>query len=307
MKLDYNILWFEDTTTWYESMLPFVEEILEENGFNLVVEQRTNKSGLQELVDTDKWDLILVDYNLSDGETGDDIIEVIRNSLFTDIIFYSQKGAGNIRKEITDKGIDGIFCASRDRDDFLLKVERVINTTIKKVTDINPLRGLVMAETSEIDDLMRDILLTFMNNPKYKDQHEDLLKYICKKNYNSLKSIEKRIQEYCEQNNYTDLIKYFVFDSTKKSSTIDKMINYINDNELNTLKKVGLSYQSEIINQRNLLAHVSQEERNGIKILKSHLPNQEEIIFDANLCKKIRVEIRVYKEKFETIKRLISE
>jgi DNA-binding response OmpR family regulator len=307
MKLDYNILWFEDNITWYDSMKPFIEEFLEDNGFSLVVEQRADQSDLQELINADKWDLILVDYTLSDGDKGDDIINIIRKKLYTDIVFYSQEGERNIRRKIADKGIDGVFCASRDGDEFRLKVERVIESTIKKVTDINPLRGLVMAETAEIDDLMRDILLTFMNNPKYKDKHEDLLKYICRKNHNSLKSIEKRIQEYCEQNNYKDLIKYFVFDSTKKSSTIDKMINYINDEELNTLKKVGLSYQSEIINQRNLLAHVSQEERNGVKILKSHLPNQDEIIFDANLCKKIRTEIRTYKEKFETINRLISK
>jgi CheY-like chemotaxis protein len=309
MKLEYTILWIENDQFWFDSIEDDVRDILENERFIPEIRLEHDGSNILTLLKNNQWDLILVDYNLGKNkDKGDSIIEKIRNNQFTSIIFYSQAGPEKLRQEISKKSIDGIYCADRKRVEFLLKVEQIINITIKKATELNPLRGLVMAETSEIDDLMRDILLIFMNNPKYKDKHQDLLKYICtKKIQKSLRSIGKRVGDYCNDGNYTDLIKYFIFDSSKKSSTIDKMINYINDDKLNTLKKIGLNYQSEIINRRNLLAHVSQEERNGIKILKSYLPNQDEIIFDVDLCKKIRQDITVYKNKFEEIKRLISE
>jgi DNA-binding response OmpR family regulator len=306
MKLDYNILWFEDNTTWYNSITPFLKEILEENGFQLKVKRRVNQNELELLIEDDKWDLILVDYNLSDGETGDDIIQMIRDTLFTDIIFYSQRGGDEVRKEVMSKGIDGIFCAGRSRPEFLRKVERVINTTIKKATDINPLRGLVMAETSEIDDLMREILITFMGNTKYHKRTE-LLNYICKTITNSLKSSQKQLEKLCKAGNTEQLISLPFFDSSKKIRAIEKMIKFINEEKLNEFQGIATNYYDDIGLKRNLLAHVSEDIIDGNRVLVSHVPNTEPIAFDAESCKKMRTDIRSYKESFENIKGIISE
>lgn len=306
MKLDYNILWFEDNTTWYNSIKPFLKEILEENGFQLKVERRVNQNELELLIEDDKWDLILVDYNLSDGTTGDDIIQLIRDTLFTDIIFYSQRGGDEVRREVMSRGIDGIFCAGRSRAEFLRKVERVINTTIKKATDINPLRGLVMAETSEIDDLMREILITFISNPKY-DKQEDLLNYICSRIRKSLEVSQKKLETLCKEGNAEKLISLPFFDSSKKSRAIERMIKYINEEELNEFRGTGAEYYREIGSKRNLLAHVSEEVIDGNRVLVSHVSNTESIAFDEELCKEMRRDIRSYKGSFEDIKEIISK
>lgn len=307
MKLNYNILWFEDNIEWYKSILPSIEEILDDNGFDLIVEQRVDQSDLEELINADKWDLILVDYNLSDGEKGDDIIEVIRYSLFTDIIFYSQKGAGNIRKEITEKGIDGVFCASRDGDEFLLKVERVINTTIKKVTDINPLRGLVMAETSEIDDLMRELLLVFLDDASLSKNQDKFIDYITSIVEESLKDTQKRITRYKNSNDIHSILLSPIFDMYKKSRAVDKALKFSTNKELNGYSGIGMDYFKKIGKKRNLLAHVKEEIRDNERVLVSHIMNKEPIIFNTELCKNMRMEIISYKNHFDKIKRILQE
>lgn len=84
------------------------------------------------------------------------------------------------------------------------------------------------------------------------------------------------------------------------------MINYVNIEALKTFKKTGSAYTTDIINQRNLLAHVTEDTIDGNRVLKSHATDKKEIIFDANLCKSIRDGIRTYKNKFEEIKKIIS-
>ena len=96
MKLIYKILWIEDQMNSIRGRKRVISNyIRDEKGFELEIneiltfEQFKETVGFESLKD---YDLLLVDLNLDDNESGDGnkIIEEIRNNdIYTEIIFYS--------------------------------------------------------------------------------------------------------------------------------------------------------------------------------------------------------------------------
>lgn len=122
-------------------------------------------------IDFNDCELVVVDYNLSAEWKWDVIVQHIRdNAYYTDILFYSSDLAipwsippsarwedpkeHNLRIKI---GRDAIYCSARAN--VFNKLQSVLDTLIKKMQWLNSLRWLVMAETSDIDELNRKILL----------------------------------------------------------------------------------------------------------------------------------------------------
>jgi len=159
MRIDYNILWFEDIKESFNTKKTFVKDIVEELGFNLPEPRNEiNGENIGE-INFPEFDLIIVDLNLSKKEKGPELMEKIRQmDVYTEVVFYSSDGEDAVRAALRDHQIDGAYCAGRANDDFEDKVRKVIKTTVKKVQDINNMRGLIMAETSDIDNTMLSII-----------------------------------------------------------------------------------------------------------------------------------------------------
>src|SRR5262245_17323815 len=113
MRLTYRILWFEDESDFYESLdFDVLREHLLEKGFELQVTPRTGEETDQIILhQSKKADLIVMDFSLVGGITGDEITKRIRDGhVNTDIVFYSARGVSDLRKAVFDQGLDGIFC-----------------------------------------------------------------------------------------------------------------------------------------------------------------------------------------------------
>lgn len=167
MRISYNILWIENENDWLEPSLEFVRGIVEDNGFELNSTLKSSEKDIEDMLkDVEpfkNFDLILVDFNLNRGDRGNKIIENIRDhKIFTEVIFYSQNAEG-IRQAIKDHWLDGIYCSSRNRDEFEFKFEKVFLTTIKKVQHISTMRGLVLSETSQLDNKIEEIINAFFS------------------------------------------------------------------------------------------------------------------------------------------------
>ena len=157
MTLEYKILWFEDEEGWYDAIYKDVSDYLSEHGSTPIPNRKDNGSDISKIFDEDDYDLIMIDYNLI-GDKGDSVIKKIRDlDVFTDIIFYSQQGEVAVRNSIKDKGVDGVYCADRSQTEFLEKVKKVIYTTIKKVVDVDNMRGIVISKTSELDITLEEV------------------------------------------------------------------------------------------------------------------------------------------------------
>jgi hypothetical protein len=304
MKLIYKILWIEDQMNSIRGRKRVISNyIKDEKGFELEIneiltfEQFKETVGFESLKD---YDLLLVDLNLDDNESGDGnkIIEEIRNNdIYTEIIFYSShyEHLINLLKE---NRTEGIFTSERNQID--TKAKKIIDVTLHKIQDVNNLRGLIMAEVAELDILKEEIIKL----ASQKINQKELEKYTLEKIKSSGNSNKNKAQKHLDEiENITfDLLfeKIGFIDSNKKAMTIGEALEKLGIKEPVTKETFTQSYIDNILTKRNLFAHVKEcdgEDANGnyCKVIGN-------IPFTEEKCIEIRKEIKKYKKLLETIK-----
>ena len=166
MKLNYYILWVEDNDSWFNTTSELFSETIIDYGFNPIIERRKSLDGVvNQIVDSGlkKFDIFLIDFQLKNSANGDNIIDHVRNSnIFTDIIFYSSDKQ-SIVDSIREHLFEGVYHS--DRKELEDKFEKVFKTTIKKIEEINSMRGLIVGQTSELDALIEEHLNFYIQPP----------------------------------------------------------------------------------------------------------------------------------------------
>jgi CheY-like chemotaxis protein len=298
MSLDYNILWFEDSEDYIISLKPRLEDFIEGFGFEPKFTIVPNGSNLSELLDNNSFDIILMDFNL-DVESGNDgngdvLINSIRDQeYYIEILFYSAHSG--FRNHI-NMHLDGVFFA--DRDELFEKSKKVINLTIKKSQDINNLRGLVIAESIDIESKMEEMLKFYFRIDNEKDA---VFRKIVNPSFNAL-NFKKKF----------DLINRIC---KIKVKCLEKINNGMgNDGELKEkignlkqLKKDIGKIEKEIIDVRNILAHTKEDPEKKNTLVSRINKNKEEIIITDNWCKEKRNDIRRQSENLERLFSYIRE
>jgi CheY-like chemotaxis protein len=298
MSLDYNILWFEDSEDYIISLKPRLEDFIEGFGFEPKFTIVPNGSNLSELLDNNSFDIILMDFNL-DVESGNDgngdvLINSIRDQeYYIEILFYSAHSG--FRNHI-NMHLDGVFFA--DRDELFEKSKKVINLTIKKSQDINNLRGLVIAESIDIESKMEEMLKFYFRIDNEKDA---VFRKIVNPSFNAL-NFKKKF----------DLINRIC---KIKVKCLEKINNDMgNDGELKEkignlkqLKKDIGKIEKEIIDVRNILAHTKEDPEKKNTLVSRINKNKEEIIITDNWCKEKRNDIRRQSENLERLFSYIRE
>lgn len=316
MKLKYEILWFEDNDSWFNTLSEAIGDFLDSKGFEITIRRYENDEGdLTQILKRMDPNLILMDFRL-DEQTGDEIIEEIRGmEIYTDIVFYSSDGAKIIREKIQEKSIDGVFCSGREIHEFEPKVNKIITNTIKKVQDVNNMRGLVIAETIDLEQKLAEILKGYFHIIEEDDLNKkDLLKKICDKKSEQLKKdsklivniYEKHIDELIDKNILTTYNLYTGMQSVLKDN-ISKLNFLINNKKgeekdqlihrkdsLKSIKDTLSYFENDIIHLRNTLAHVKEviDSESGISHLESIMKNVPKITFDEEKYIDIRQKLR---------------
>jgi hypothetical protein len=305
MKLEYKILWIEDTPKSIRRDKKKIIAYIEDLGFECYIEDITNFSDFEKNIgykNTSEYDLLLIDLDLGNQETKDEgnlIIKNIRDeSIYSEIIFYSSQYE-ELKRKLNNHFIEGIFTSSRE--ELKNKVEQIIDVTIKKVQDVNNLRGLIMAEVAELDRIKKSILLKY--NSKNKDNIK-LKKYIkediFKKINEELVDLECIINSDCEHNkiDIEKLLNNFFYDSYKKSRTVFKVKKL--DSNCSSIPFIHQEYYDNVIKKRNVLAHESEKIReDGTKYL--NYTNGKPLEFTEEHCIQIRKDIRKFKKLLEDI------
>lgn len=285
MTLDYKILWIDDHEDFFRNHEDFIKEHIEEKGFEA---QIIKHKSLQDYLEHDdnkveqiKYDLFLVDLNLDNGHTGNEIIEKIRsNKVLTDIIFYSTNLA-DVRRSVNDNNIEGVFVTSRNQNDFEEKVTDVIDVTIKKVQDVNNLRGLIMAEVAELDRIKERILVQYSTI----NSDRSIESYILEKLEKSYDDNLKKVKSHAEKS-ITEIIDNLYVDSDKKARAVKKISPSFDES----------AYRVSILKKRNSFAHIEENIIDGQRMIG-------DIPFTENECIKIRKDIREYKVILEVIEK----
>lgn len=298
MKLDYKILWLDDKMDVildgeYDNE---IKNFLFEEGFNPIIITTKNEKEFFSYLD-DSYDLIMTDYHLNEKEgttrDGDTIIKEVREkSIFTEIMFYSAQG------EVVDTvKLDRItFVDTRKivgNDHYEKLTTRaldLIKLTIRKFQHIVSMRGMIMNETSSLDVEMQRLL----NNIIELKGKEEIIPVIKEKYIQSNEQFSDEIKQIDD----TDIILLKIGATHRWRAVMRNL-------EKSEHKAIFNDYEKEIISIRNQFAHaILHKDDKGRDFFKH---GKSGLIFNEELCKKIRMDIIKHRNNFITTFQKINE
>jgi len=271
MRLDFNVLWIDNEPGNIRGTQASVKRKLANEGFNLdprnVTTIRESLAYLSDDVLRDEIDLVLVDYDLGDGPKGDTALKEIRTTLpFKEIVFYSANSPADLRDLAFKQGVQGIYCAHRN--DLVDTVVGVFETLVKKVLDIDHMRGIVMGATSEIDVIVQDCLLAMHDALDEKGKNE-MLKQAIVRIQKAAKNSEKSYKKVLKRNNLTSLLE------DRSGLTADSKIIFLTElleqeqyKQFSTEQQAIKAYRRDVVPKRNILGHAKLLPADGTQIFK---------------------------------------
>jgi CheY-like chemotaxis protein len=309
MRLQYRLLWIDDKIDDYvrDGDVGEIASFISELGFEPQIHICRSSSELNEIIEKEKFDLIVSDYNLEDsGEKddhyGDKVIEQIRQKkIITEVLLYS-----SIAENVLSK-LPFVDRVSRHagRKNLIEKIISLIEITLSKIHEPNNLRGLMMAETSDLDETMKEIILLFNKAEIDPTKKEKLLKELCKKISASISGNNNQISRLCEKADSDGLINHPAFDASKKARVLEDIIKLLNLRDFDDVPFFD-QYQNEIISTRNMLGHVKEKKNDkGNVIFESHIEGKV-FEFSIDNCKKIRLDIKKHRGYLSNIKTGVS-
>ena len=308
MKLHYKILWIDDQIEDYIELgiKAELETYIESLGFIPTVECFENGNVAEQAINNVKYDLILSDYNIEgDNEQGDTLIQKIRDGgVYTEVLFYSaQPNFGEIAKNLyRDRVSFFSLIGDESYKDFKDKTFKLVNLTVSKLQELNNIRGLVMSETSELDNTVEEILQSFLS--KNNEQSEALKKYICDAISESAKSNTKKAEKFCEQDIH-NIVKSRLFDADKKSRAVNKMLEIIGEEE-EQYKNFYTNYKNDVLDTRNDLAHAKSDTIDSIEYLIITRKGEEQPVrFNQEQCIEIRRNLRKHTDILKSVREMI--
>lgn len=306
MKLEYKILWFDDQPHNVDSSEDGLRTRLARIGFKLSIEwiKKIGNVGslMSELNKNFNFDLILVDWDLGpESIKGDELARNLRKNFKTDIVFYSSESPKTLRELIFKKGVDGVFCVRRDN--LIPEAMSIIDYSVKKVIDLNHMRGIVMSTVSDFDKIIEESLKTryqqFNNDDRNIFVGQILKKMldVCNSNKNQLEKLNTNV---CT---IDELMEHRAFSSSLKQQILTKILEAKKEDQtiyllLDLLKK----YTHEVIKPRNQLAHATPiVQANGKNVL---IIDGEEYS-EAEFCA-LRVKLLTHADNLEDILQAIK-
>ena len=249
---------------------------LEEKGYEPKIELKESADN----VDTSKLtevDLIIIDYRLP-GSNGDELIKQIRNKeCLTKIVFYSQEPFK------PTEHLDGIYYESRDEAEELIK--NVIDQTIKKAQDITLIRGFIIAEAIDVENILEECMVKV-----FKDKGELF----------SQKVIGAKPPVYDAYNKFM-FVKRIV--KERKSDAQEGTDRY---EQLEDINKIMNELPKEVFDQRNILAHSKITIDDGSIKLEGINKQTKEINFSQEWLSKTRKNIAKHKENLMQLKEILG-
>jgi CheY-like chemotaxis protein len=299
MKLEYKILWLDDYIQDFID-LEAIEEIerhLVANGFIPNVKTVKKSSDFFALLD-DSFDLILTDFHMNDMN-GDEVVEQIRSSKYsvmTEILFYTAKADLKDTQKISRVSFLETNASTDEHiEKVISRTIELIDLTIKKFQHIVTMRGMIMHETSSLDELSFEIItdyLTKTDNADIKESIFDEIISFYERKFNEVSKFKKneRIDKVISDP--------LLFSFSQRANTLSAII------EQNELTNFIDDFKNSVIKIRNQFAHsVLEKSDDGKEYFRN---KSEEIIFDDTLCRKIREDIIKHKINLDEIKKKLK-
>lgn len=308
MNTFFKILWFEDEVTWFNMERLRINSILQEH---YLIPEIVRKDGddfdISELTGND-YDLIIMDYKLAEGTTGDTVVTAIReNNILTDILFYSSE-EHNMLTAIS-KGmppIDGVYLTKRDYNLFTQKAENLINKIVKRSEDLVNLRGFVMDGSSDFEVRIQEILNIVWN--KFTEEEKGILEEAVQRTIKRNEDRDQKTKKKVLEVNPTfpaAVNNIHFFSHSDRLYLLDKAIKILLNNyslsEEEEFSSFKAYYEKEISNYRNALGHRKSTD-NIIEITKGNF-----VPVDEALHQKMRKNLSRYNLLIEQLELFVTE
>ena len=286
MKLEFRLLIVDDDPSGIREAIGILEDYLENEGFSMsrrIADDFSNQ-GLRNLarLEGKNYDLVMIDYNLGQTDTDGAVaaLQLRRDLQYTDMVFYSSDPSLNLHSKLAEHEVSGVFIENRDELDTALT--GLAKTVIGKAVDLNHMRGIAMAEVSEMDILMEETLgRAFQSTGEHcvaaADRTTDKLRESMQE---SLTQLDQRL----EKGSLADVVSDSrLFSSAHKYMAVRRVAKSLSKTKkLTGALQVLKDYQKDIIDNRNMLAHAKEyPTEDGTTILRSIRNNRQEVIDDS--------------------------
>ena len=281
MKLEFRLLVVDDAPDYIiEGAVGILSDHLELKGFSLNKRFVNDFSeaefrGLARLEGKD-YDLVMVDYRLElDDMDGADVARQLRRGLrYTDMVFYSSAPPAELLDRLAKASVLGVFVETRENLSDALT--GLADTVIGKAVDLNHMRGIAMAEVAEMDVLMEGTLGRAFDATG--EQFDPAARKTIRKLRDGMENDSNQLEQRLSESGLADVVRDSrLFSSAHKYMAVRRVANSLSERpieELNLLK----SYQADIIDNRNMLAHAKEHlAEDGKTILRSIKSNEREI------------------------------
>ena len=272
MKLEFRLLIVDDAPDSIRESIDSLEDHLESKGFSLNrrIANDLSDNGLRDLAREEgkNYDLVIVDYNLgradTDGAAG--AARLRRELQYTDMVFYSSDPGLNLHGKLAEKEVAGVFVARRD--ELSTALTGLADTVIGKTLDLNHMRGIAMAEVAEMDVLMEETLGRAFRSTD--DQFVAIARTTIKQLGEGMQKDLKKLKQRLNEDLLPDVVNDSrLFSSTHKSRAVKRVAKCLPEKPSEELE-VLQSYEADIIQNRNMLAHAKEDAlANGKTILRS--------------------------------------
>lgn len=258
MRLDFNVLWVDDQPERVDSQITRITARMADEGFSFNPTLCTSIDEVEALIAGDVFqdevDLILVDWDLGGGVQGQDVIERVRDvAQYKDVVFYSSHPTADLRRMAFERGLEGIYCASREG--LIDEVLGVFESLVKKVLDLDHTRGIVMGATSDIDHMIHSCLIQIEG--KLDDNGKmELLGQAVKRVQERVKDIAKQGAKLETATSVTTILEaHMIFGANDRL----RMLRRLLEKDANHAQSVQTiqSYIDNVVPERNVLGHMA--------------------------------------------------
>jgi hypothetical protein len=249
MRLRFSVLWFDDNEDYFDSLdLEPLQQEIRSWGFIPVIDLVSTPEDFTSQSPFEKYDLIVVDQNLEGYQDGKDFIANIRNNaIYTEVVFYTAGNAADLWSAIKERELEGVFVSSRS--EILSKLARVGRQSIRKVLDLENMRGIVMAEVGELDLMLGEIIAIGIEG-LVEEKRQSIFTRFYESAAKQNKDDARRLNDFIENPGVTEMLE--LSDSNKRWQNFNRLSKA--HDQLRGQPRVG-DYVEEVLKPRNFLAH----------------------------------------------------
>lgn len=291
MRFDINILWIDDSPDWQKEQQELFELNIDGYGLLYHIEYNQNADKVIERLSNEAggfkvYDMIFVDYNISNTLQGNQIIDRLRNKdIDADVLFYSAQAVNDLKKIIFEGNgaFEGIYIANRDS--FQDKAVSLYKKNIRNLLSLSNIRGFLADKTSENDYVVNSYILRNFDKLSSEIQNDirasiqNMVNTEQEKQTNKMEDYNKIIGK--EEININKLLglpsyiltleaKYAIFEAVLKA----KSNTTFNEHSIT-------AYLNEIVKKRNTVAHQKLDVCKQQKYIK-HFDNINQ--YNRNAC-----------------------